>query len=606
MGELTQVVTKAQRRLWLIRTLRGLGWATLAGLVVAAAMLVADRVTALAVPAWAYAGLAVAVAVIVPVWAWLGRPGAHATAATLDDRLGLKDRLATALYAKQQAHPFAKQAVADGDRAAKQADLRQAMPIRIGHGWRYALGMVGVVAALAVFLEPGGSLLGGGQASAKQEKQKEQDSRETGNRIEQVQASVQRMQEGDQPRESERDLGELKKRLASLSQRDLTNPAAQKDAAAEMTRIRDRLDQIARDKEKQVQSMQSAMSRLNSEQSGPADDFENALRRGDYDAARQALERMQQRLENGDYSEKQQQKLQQQLDSLSKQLNEMAEQAKSKSEQASQQAEEQLQQQGLSQQQINELKQQGMNQQAVQQALQQQGMNQQQAKQAAKQASRKQQQAKQSGRTGKQCQGLGSSLGQMAQSLKQGQSSKQGASGQQGGQGSQFKQGAYSSQQQLKEMSGAKQSMQQAQRAQQQANQAMQRMAGSQQANQPQKQGGGAKQGGGGRGGLKAGTGEGGNPLGRQQQAMQTKSRAERDVRQGQGRVISSWQQRGPMAAGEADVQFDKTVKSAQDRAEQAVNEDRVPRRYHGTIKHYFNQLPQSAKQQPSDSPASQ
>jgi len=50
------------------------------------------------------------------------------------------------------------------------------------------------------------------------------------------------------------------------------------------------------------------------------------------------------------------------------------------------------------------------------------------------------------------------------------------------------------------------------------------------------------------------------------------------------------------MSPGEAQLEFDSAVTEARDYAERAVSEDRVPRRYHGTIKDYFNQLPESAE----------
>jgi hypothetical protein len=613
MASLHHTIGKAQRRLWLIQTLRLLGWLALTALAIAAALLLIDRLTAATIPDWVYAALGAATLIVGPVWAWFVRPTAHAAAASLDARLGLKDRLATAIYVESQRHPFAGPVIADANRIAEQANLKQAMPVRAGSGWRYATAMGAVVAALAVFLNPQGALFGGQNQTAKQDNQQEEAQQQ---RIKKVNASAQRMQKQDDSKQATRDPNELMKQLASISQRDLSQRKAQKDAAAEISKIKDQLDDIARDKEKQVQSMQSAMSRLDTGQQGPADRFENALRRGDYQAARKALEAMREKVENGDYSAEQREKLNQQLDSLSKQLNKAAQQASQQSQQAQQSAQQTLKQAGLGQKQINQLKQQGMNQQAVQKALQKQGMSQQQAKQTAKQVQKQQQQAKQGKGTSQQMQGLSSSLGQMASSMKQGQSGQQGQQGQKGQQaqqgqkgqqgpgGSKFKQGAYSAKQQLKQMSRMKQSLQQVNRAQSKAQQQMQRASagGSKQGQGQQKPAGQRR--GGGRGGLKAGTGEGGNPIGQPKQAMNTKRHASEDIHNDRGRVITSWQENGEMATGDANVEFERTVKSAQSQAEQAVNEDRVPRRYHGAIKDYFNQLPDSAKEQQGAPPA--
>ena len=50
----------------------------------------------------------------------------------------------------------------------------------------------------------------------------------------------------------------------------------------------------------------------------------------------------------------------------------------------------------------------------------------------------------------------------------------------------------------------------------------------------------------------------------------------------------------GEMSPGQATVEFDQAVTEARTDAERAVTEDRVPRRYHGTVKDYFQQLPDS------------
>ena len=46
------------------------------------------------------------------------------------------------------------------------------------------------------------------------------------------------------------------------------------------------------------------------------------------------------------------------------------------------------------------------------------------------------------------------------------------------------------------------------------------------------------------------------------------------------------------MPTGTSAVAYDEAVSQAQRGAQQAVTEDRVPRRYHGTIKKYFQELP--------------
>ena len=56
--------------------------------------------------------------------------------------------------------------------------------------------------------------------------------------------------------------------------------------------------------------------------------------------------------------------------------------------------------------------------------------------------------------------------------------------------------------------------------------------------------------------------------------------------------MIASWTENGEVAPGEATVQFNASRTEAVQAAERAVTEDRVPRRYHESVKDYFQQLP--------------
>ena len=148
-----------------------------------------------------------------------------------------------------------------------------------------------------------------------------------------------------------------------------------------------------------------------------------------------------------------------------------------------------------------------------------------------------------------------------------------------------MQQACNNAQQSLSQMAQMQQQLQQMQQGQSQAQSAMQQLYGGQ-GMQP---GGGS-----GQGGQQAGTGEGGNPLGVEQQAHQYQTRYEGDIKQGQGKVIASWLENGEMMAGDATIEFDQAVTEARSSAEKAVTEDRVPRRFHNSLKSYFDNLPDS------------
>lgn len=127
-------------------------------------------------------------------------------------------------------------------------------------------------------------------------------------------------------------------------------------------------------------------------------------------------------------------------------------------------------------------------------------------------------------------------------------------------------------------MAQMQQQLQRMQQQQGQMQQAMQQM-------QQQGQGGGQGPG--------QGSGDGGNPFGPQSPGYQHQSYAAQDIQQGEGRVIASWTEDGEVAPGEAKVQYNVSRTEAVQSAERAVTEDRVPRRYHESVKDYFQQLPE-------------
>ena len=596
MNAIHLAIARSRRRLLLDSWLRTLGWLALLWVGLAAGLLLAGRLFAISIPlpqAWVYGSLGGLLFLLAPVIAWSRRPSEAVAAAMMDDRLGLKDSLGTALYAESlKDDPFAKQVLKDANELASHTRVDEAFKISLGRGWGYALPAAAVWALMFVFV-PVTDLLGV-QAQRTEQQRAEVEAENVQRQVLEANALLKDVQT-DERELAEADPDEVFKELASLTRRDLTNPQFRKEAITKLADVQEKLAAAEQAKKQQIQTVKNQMSQLDPGKRGPAARFADAMRRGDFEQAQKELQRIADSIEGMPEAEKQ--ILQQQLDNMAEQLKEMAEQQKQAQQQAQQNIQQQLQQQGLSQQQIQQLQQQGYNQQAVQQALQKQGMSQQQAQQQAQQTAQQVQQQQQQSQNAGQCQsqyqGMNSSFGQMSQSLGNQQPGQQGQQGQQQSpsqQQNQFSQGAWQTQQQLSQMQQMQQQLSQMQNAQQQMQQAMNSMQG-----QGQGQGQGMKPGqGGGKGGTKAGTGVNNQPLGPGFQTGPYATHTEQDLQQGQGRVIASWQENGQMTAGEATVEFDKAITEARTDAEHAITEDRVPRRYHSTIKDYFQQLPDS------------
>ncbi len=572
MQHTRRVITRARRRRRVGRALHALGWAWLIAAV--AAVLGAFGAAALGYVLlwWVYpVGFGVALVAAV-AWAWTRPDPDRDLAGLLDEELGLKDRLGTALYAADQSdHPFAQSVIDEAENAARGAPVAEAVPVVLPDVWRWTVAAGAVALVLIVFLpgtfDPFGLNEKQQQAEAQREAElaAQQHIEEALNLIE--------LDEPDEVDPAAQDPEDLMERLETvLSKRDLNTPEARQDAEAELSQLRDHLKELAEAQKAQDQAMQQSLSGLETSGRGPADRFIEALRRGDYDQARQALEEFANQLDNGDLSETQKEQLEQQLDELAEQLEAAAEQQQQAAQAAQQQIQQQLQNAGMSQQQAQQLAQQmtqqGVTSQQVQQQLQNAGMSQQQAQQLANQTQQARQQAQQCQGNGNASQNLSNALGQMSQAMKQGQSASS---------------GSQSAQQQLGQMAEQMAQSQQMAHAQRKLQQAQQQLG--QNAGMP----GGTRSGVGGR---EAGNAEGGHPIGAERSGAGYNAVAVIDAQEGNGKVISSWQRGGEVAPGEATVQFQSAITEAQAAAERAVTDDRAPRRYHKAIERYFNRMP--------------
>lgn len=608
-----RTVTRARRRLMLAAFIQFLGQFALAAVAAALLLVLTDRLLALAAPGWVYgvlAGLAVAAALVTAV---ITRPSRQHAAALVDDRLQLKDRLGTAMYAEALAenNPFARRVVEDAQQAASKARVARAFPLHLSRSWNAAAPLA-VVALLGYWLLPQFDLAG---IHAKQQQQIAQAAKSDAavKQIALAQTIMGEVMKGDN-RLSHADPTQLMDQLASISRRDLTTPGMREKTAAQLSDIQQRLSNAQQSLNLKVQTLQNSLSGIEPQTEGDADEFAKALRRGDFAKAQQELQRLADKFAKGDMSDEEKKQLAQQFQQMAQQLQQMAQQAQAQQAQMQQNIQQQLQQQGMSQQQINQLQQQGYNQQAVQQAvqqqLQQQGMNSSQAQQQAQQVAQQVQQMQSQSQGAGQCQNSGSSLSQSLQQMSQAMQQAQQGQGQQGqgqqgqgqqgqgqqGQGnqpgqqaqSQMQQGSWSAQQAINQMAQMQNQMQQMQQAQGQMQNAMQNLN-----NQSGQQSFGGKQNlNGSQGGNQAGTAEGGNPYGPMHNPSAYGVEHRQDIQDGKGRVIASWSENGEMAAGEATVEFDNAVTEAKAEAERAVTDDSVPRRYHNAIKSYFDQLP--------------
>ncbi len=594
-----RILHRARRRMVSQSFFTALGWGLLVAAAVGAAGLVGMQVAGRVLPLWVLAVPAAAAVVVAVLVALLRRPDEAAVAVAIDQRLKLKDRLGTSLYAATlEQSPLTRSVIDDAEHAAAGLRVNEAFPLWPRGGaaskvWGAVAVSVALLAALA--LDPAGlydrALDRMAQAQAE---------RERAEQIEQALAAAAKDTEGfaEDPEQRRDDAAaldpaDLNEQLeAMLTRRDLGNPEDRREAAAEVSDLQERFAQTVERKQRAAEAMQSAMSRLDPGERGPADRFADALRRGDFSAAQEELGKLADELESGDLAENQKQQLGEQLDTLARQLQQIAAERRQLGEQAQAQAEQAMRDAGLSPEQVDQLAEQGFSPEAVQQALEQalqqaQGMSPEQAQQAAEQMQQQMQQAMRQAQDGQQA-------GEMSEQLARQMSQMSKAVQEQSLENSQLAESLQQLQQKLGEGAGQQGELQNMQDANARLQQALQKLAGNgQQPGQGGMASGGGSGGGGGGVGPGEGDGSGGNPIGEERAALGTASHASGDIQEGRGgRVISSWTRDGQMSRGEATVTFDQAVTDARADAERAVTEDRTPRRYHKAIREYFGNLP--------------
>ena len=150
MSRLDRHVAAVQNKMALDRFIGALAWASVvyAALVWVGVLIYKIVQVAPPHPKWWIWGGAGACAVFALVWAIVRRPTRHEAAVAIDDRLALKEKFSTALFARPiSSDPFAQAAVRDAERTAENVSIHKRFPLEFP---QQSLGTAGI--ALLVVL----------------------------------------------------------------------------------------------------------------------------------------------------------------------------------------------------------------------------------------------------------------------------------------------------------------------------------------------------------------------------------------------------------------------------------------------------------------------
>lgn len=507
----------------------------------------ADRAPADAFVRWAWVapGLA-ALALVASLVVWSrSRTSEVQVAVAVDERLDLRERLSTALHCGERKDVFARAAIADAVSTASDPRAREAVrrKFKVQAPSTWWISPLIAVAAVGVLFLPQANLFAEPDEAAQAEIDKA--TKEAQDTVQVVAKVIE-----DKP-ELAAELEGLADKLAKNAgtSDELAKPEdIKRDALKKVTELNKKLDDIINgEKGKTAKAVEEMMAKLRTPNDGAGKELAEALAKGDFSKAKQALEKMLQDAKNGNMDAKQQEQLAQQMADMARQLEDLAQQQKA--------LERALKQAGLNPQLAQDPK-------ALQQALQQaQNLNPQQAQQL-QQMMQAQQAAQQ------MCQGLGQACQQMAQALNQGQLGQA---------------GAQQMANQLNQMEAMQQLLQQAQAAANQCagqcNGLGQGMSLSQALGQWKQGGGMGKWGQGSGGAAPKSTAPYGTVL------------TKEAVPVGEGDIIASTLVKGTPIKGESKAKLRDIIASENVGYDEAQNEDPLPRRYHEAQKHYFGEL---------------
>jgi uncharacterized coiled-coil DUF342 family protein len=349
---------------------------------------------------WLLPALAVAGALVAGRMWYARRSTELQVAVEVDERLDLRERLSTALHCQQRTDPFARAAVEDAVGTARDPKVREHLRRRfvVESPRRWWLSPLLVLAAIGIWFVPPQDLF------ADRTPPDPEITRTVRERDDAIEAVIKPIEESPELQEELSDLlGELSNEGPDPENLK-TRQEVQRDAIKKLTDLNKRLDEIlSGPKGKTAEALDKALERLRTPEDGPAKEFAEALAKGDFKSAQEALARLQEEARKGNLTPEQQEQLAKQLADLAKQLEQLAQQQ--------QQMEQMLQQAGLDPKLAQNL-------QALQQALQNNPNLNQQQKQQLMQMAQAQQAACQ------MCQGLGQGLNQMAQQMMDGPSTR--------------------------------------------------------------------------------------------------------------------------------------------------------------------------------------
>jgi hypothetical protein len=266
--------------------------------------------------------------------AWTRRPDCVASSLALDEKFGLRERVTTFLtLPADQLDSLAGQALLrDVTAHLTKLQVSTEFPLRIPLPQLLLPAGAFALALLAIVLEP---MLGNLKFSSQivaEERRQVVDAKEIQQKLDDIKKIVNQRNQEQQPKSEE--LKKMEEEFAKLLNQplDAKNEDKIRERINEFRKLEDKMKERAdglQDKREKINRLKDQLEKLGLDKDktlkdGPAKDFEEALRKGDLDKAKAALEKLVKDLKNGKLDEKQQKELAEQFKKLQDKLEKLA------------------------------------------------------------------------------------------------------------------------------------------------------------------------------------------------------------------------------------------------------------------------------------------
>ena len=303
-----------------------------AGLAVALAVAAERMMAVTVVNVWTVAALGGVVVLATVGWWYLTFPSRMRVAVMVDERLGMRERFSTTLALAGSTDPFAEAARSEARDRAAGLRLRERFPIRLSRRWALTATAWGVAAAVIAFL-PAMDLLGSLAQRRSRETRQAQ--------LAEARAEVRQVAQAVQAKVNELGDADLTEDLAGLERIEAAQGSdVRREAIRKLGDLSELLKKkLSGDELAAAQAMRQMLKGLRGSREALSRELSRALAQGDFAAAAEMVKQLQEKLAEGKLSDQEAQALARQLADLGKQLDGLAESNK--------QAEKLLEQEGL-------------------------------------------------------------------------------------------------------------------------------------------------------------------------------------------------------------------------------------------------------------------